>query len=45
VLVYGVVSAETEQAVELFLEREQAEQMVRNWDRDQRWGPLSLRHG
>jgi hypothetical protein len=35
VLVYGVVSAETEQAVELFLEREQAEAFIAEVEQDE----------
>jgi hypothetical protein len=35
VLVYGVVSDELEEAVELFATRREAELVVQNWDRDE----------
>jgi hypothetical protein len=34
-IVYGVVSAETEETIELFVRREDAEEMVENWRRDE----------
>jgi hypothetical protein len=35
VLFYGVVSDSTEEAVELFTRREEAEAIVQAWDRDE----------
>jgi hypothetical protein len=35
VLFYGVVSDSTEEAVELFTSREEAEAIVQAWDRDE----------
>jgi hypothetical protein len=35
VLFYGVVSDSTEEALELFTSREEAEAIVQVWDRDQ----------
>jgi hypothetical protein len=35
VIVYGVISSKTEHAVELFVRREDAEEMVENWRRDE----------
>ncbi len=34
-IVYGVISSKTEQAVELFVNREDAEEVVSNWRRDE----------
>jgi hypothetical protein len=36
--VYGVVNGETQSAVELFVRREDAGEMVENWRRDERRG-------
>jgi hypothetical protein len=35
VRVYGVVSEFSDEALELFVERQMAELMVENWDRDE----------
>jgi hypothetical protein len=34
-IVYGVISSKTEQAVELFVRREDAEEVVSDWRRDE----------
>jgi hypothetical protein len=35
VLVYGVVNVETQNALELFVRRDDAEEMFENWRRDE----------